>query len=334
MNQRKIRFSVIFVLFNLLLTISMSNAYAESGGLNGLTIGFSQVGSESDWRIAFTNSILAEAKARGINLLFSDAGNNQQNQFAAVRSFIAQHVDAIIIAPVIETGWDQVLKEAQDAGIPVIIIDRNVTADESLYLTRVSSDFVHEGRLAAAWLAQATLGQCNIVELEGTIGSSAARDRQIGFNEVIALFPDMRIIVSQPGDFRRENGKKVMEGILNSENPHDICAVWAHNDDMAIGAIAAIKEAGLDPGSDILIVSVDAIPDIFLAMLNGDANATIELNPNMGGPAFDAIEAYFRGEKIPKWIPVTGGIYLPGTAAEQYERRRRDYSVTPVPSSQ
>ena len=185
--------------------------------------------------------------------------------------------------------------------------------------------------LAAAWLAQATAGKCNIVEIEGTIGSSAARDRQIGFNDVISLFPDMHIIVSQPGDFMRENGKKVMEGILNSENPADICAVWAHNDDMAIGAIEAIKEAGLDPGNDILIVSVDAIPDIFLAMMNGDANATIELNPNMGGPAFDALEAYFRGEQIPKWIPVTGGIYFPDTAAAEYARRRRDYSATPVP---
>jgi ABC-type sugar transport system substrate-binding protein len=334
MDSHKVRSCISFLCLNLVLAILTFTASAESGALEGLTIGFSQVGTESDWRVAFTESILAEAQERGINLLFSDAENNQQNQFAAVRSFIAQQVDAIMIAPVIETGWDPVLKEAQSAGIPVVIIDRNVTADESLYLTRVSSDFVHEGRLAAAWLAQATDGTCNIVELEGTIGSSAARDRQIGFNNVIALFPDMQIIVSQPGDFIRENGKKVMEGILNSENPRDICAVWAHNDDMAIGAIEAIKEAGLDPGKDILIVSVDAIPDIFLAMVNGDANATIELNPNMGGPAFDALEAYFRGDTISKWIPVTGGIYFPGTAGEEYAHRRRDISITATPPGQ
>jgi simple sugar transport system substrate-binding protein len=331
--MNSLKYGLYFVLVLLLFFLSAMITSTGSSGLDGRTIGFAQVGTESDWRIAFTKSILAEAKQRGIRLLFSDAQNNQQNQIAAVRSFIAQRVDAIIIAPVIETGWDQVLKEAQTAGIPVVIIDRNVTADESLYLTRVSSDFVHEGRLAAAWLAQATAGKCNIVEIEGTIGSSAARDRQIGFNQVIALFPGMRIIVSQPGDFMRENGKKVMEGILNSENPHDICAVWSHNDDMAIGAIAAIKEAGLKPGKDILMVSVDAIPDIFLAMMNGEANATIELNPNMGGPAFDALEAYFRGEKIPKWIPVTGGIYFPKTAAEEYARRRQDYSITPEPLS-
>jgi ABC-type sugar transport system substrate-binding protein len=313
--------SISFAYLKLLIAVFMFMPPAQHGDV--LTIGFSQVGSESDWRTAFTESILAEAQQRGIQLLFSDAENNQENQIAAIRSFIAQQVDAIILAPVIETGWDQVLGEAQAAGIPVVIIDRNVTAPQSLYLTRVASDFVHEGRLAAAWLAQATAGKCNIVELEGTVGSSAARDRQIGFNQVIALFPEMRIIVSQPAEFIRENGRKVMEGILNSENPDEICAVWSHNDDMAIGAIQAIKDAGLDPGDDILIVSVDAIPDIFLAMMEGDANATVELNPNMGAAAFDAISAYFQGQSIPKWIPVTGGVYFPDTAVEEYEKRRR-----------
>jgi simple sugar transport system substrate-binding protein len=297
--------------------------YAQGDGGRGLTIGFSQVGSESDWRTAFTEITLAEAERRGINLLFSNAENSQQAQIAAIRSFIEQRVDAIILAPVIETGWTPILQEVEAAGIPVVIIDRNVTADESLYLTRVSSDFVFEGRLAAAWLAQATSGDCQIVELEGTVGSSAARDRQIGFTEVITLFPNMQIIVSQTGDFRRPMGQDVMEGILHTENPSEICAVWSHNDDMAIGAIAAIKQAGLDPGQDILIVSVDAIPDIFKAMMDGDANATVELSPYMAGPAFDAIVAHLNGEAVPKWIPVTGGIYFPDTAAEEYAKRVR-----------
>lgn len=294
---------------------------AQGDGGQGLTIGFSQVGSESDWRTAFTEITLAEAEKRGINLLFSNAENSQQAQITAIRSFIEQEVDAIILAPVIETGWTQILQEVQAAGIPIVIIDRNVTTDESLYLARVSSDFVFEGRLAAAWLVQETSGKCKIVELEGTVGSSAARDRQIGFNEVISLFPDMQIIISQTGDFRRVQGKEVMESILHTEDPSAICAVWSHNDDMAIGAIAAIKEAGLDPGQDILIVSVDAIPDIFLAMMAGDANASVELSPYMAGPAFDAIVAHLNGEPVPKWIPVTGGIYFPDTAAEEYARR-------------
>jgi simple sugar transport system substrate-binding protein len=307
-----------FLFFLMSFMLIVLKAQAQNNP-EGLTIGFSQVGTESDWRIAFTETILAEAEARGINLIFSDAENNQENQIAALRQFIADGVDAIILAPVIETGWDQILGEVRTAGIPVVIIDRNVTADASLYLTRVSSDFVREGRLAAAWLAQETSGTCNIVELEGTVGSSAARDRQIGFNQVISLFPGMRIIVSQPGEFRRDNGQRVMEGILNAENPNDICAVWSHNDDMAIGAIQAIKDAGLDPGDDILIVSVDAIPDIFDAMRNGDTNATVELSPYMGGPAFDAIAAYLNGENVPQWIPVTGEIYCRDTFTAEDE---------------
>ncbi|MBN1562248.1 MAG: ABC transporter substrate-binding protein [Anaerolineae bacterium] len=321
MDHRNVRIVFFVLCLGVIVASTLIPAYAQGDEGQGLTIGFSQVGSESDWRTAFTAITLAEAEQRGINLLFSNAENSQEAQFEAIRSFIEQQVDAIILAPVIETGWIQILQEVQAAGIPIVIIDRNVTADESLYLARVSSDFVFEGRLAAAWLAQETSGKCKIVELEGTVGSSAARDRQIGFNEVIALFPDMQIIISQTGDFRRALGKEVMEGILHTENPAEICAVWAHNDDMAIGAIEAIKEAGLDPGQDILIVSVDAIPDIFKAMMEEDANASVELSPYMAGPAFDAIETYLNGEMVPKWIPVTGGIYLPDTAAEEYARR-------------
>lgn len=306
----------------MIVSMVVSPSYAQMIQGRDLTIGFSQVGAESDWRTAFTEITLAEAEARGITLLFSNAENSQENQIAAIRSFMAQSVDAIVLAPVIETGWTPILQETQAAGIPVVIIDRNVTADESLYLTRVSSDFLLEGRLAAAWLVQATSGTCNIVELQGTVGSSATRDRLIGFNEVISLFPEMKIIVSQTADFRRTMGKEVMENILNTEDPDKICALWSHNDDMAIGAIEAIKEAGLNPGDDILIVSVDAIPDIFKAMMDGDTNATVELNPYMAGPAFDAIVAHLNGESVPKWIPVTGGIYFPDTAAEEYARRK------------
>jgi ABC-type sugar transport system substrate-binding protein len=286
-----------------------------------LTIGFAQVGSESEWRIAFTEATLAEAEARGINLIFSDGENSQDIQIAALRSFIEQGVDAIILAPVVETGWDQVLQEVQDAGIPLIVIDRNVTSDPALYLTRVASDFVHEGRLAAAWLAQESNGNCTIIELEGTVGSSAARDRQIGFNSVIDLFPNMQIILSQSGNFTREGGREIMEAILQTENMDLICALWAHNDDMAIGAIQAMQEYDVDPGDDILIVSVDAIPEIFQYMVDSETNATVELSPYMAAPAFDAIVAHLNGEEIPKLIPVLGEIYLPDTAAEELERR-------------
>lgn len=316
--MRFLKYSLVLLIVLALLVPAVA---AQEVTAEGLTIGFAQVGSESAWRTAFSEAIKAEAEARGITLLFSDGQQRQENQIAALRSFIAQGVDAIILAPVVETGWDEVLQEAADNEIPVLVVDRNVTADESLYITRVSSDFVHEGRLAAAWLVQATAGKCKIVELQGTVGSSAALDRQRGFNEVIALFPDMEIILSQSGDFTRTLGKEVMESFLKAVDPAEICAVWAHNDDMLIGATQAIKEAGLDPADDILTISVDAIPDIFLAMAEGDANATVELSPNMGGPAFDAIVRYLNGEELPRWIPVAGGIYFPDTAAEEYQKR-------------
>jgi galactofuranose transport system substrate-binding protein len=313
------RYLKVIILFLAVVALIVPVAVAQDGA--GLTIGFSQVGSESAWRTAFSEAVIAEAEARGIELLFSDGQQRQENQIAALRSFIAQGVDAIILAPVVETGWDEVLQEAADNEIPVVIVDRNVTADPSLYITRVSSDFVHEGRLSAAWLVQATAGNCAIVELQGTVGSSAALDRQQGFNEVIALFPNMEIVLTQSGDFTRTGGKEVMESFLKSIDPTSICAVWAHNDDMLIGAIQAIEEAGLVPAVDILTISVDAIPDIFLAMAEGKANATVELSPNMGGPAFDAIVAHMNGEELPAWIPVGGGIFFPDTAQAEYEAR-------------
>lgn len=314
--MKYVKYSLIVVFVIIFLNIAV-----VFGQDTPLTIGFAQVGSESAWRNAFTRATIAEAEARGINLLFSDGENNQVVQIAALRSFIEQGVDAILLAPVVETGWDEVLREVHDAGIPLVVIDRNVTTRPDFYLTRVASDFVHEGRLAAAWLAQATAGECNIIELEGTVGSSAARDRQIGFNDVIELFPNMQILISQSGDFQQAGGREVMEGILSSEDISQFCAVWAHNDDMAIGAVDALKAHGIDPGDDILIVSVDAVPDIFLAMMNGDTNATVELSLEMAASAFDAINAHLAGEDVPRFIPVPGGIFFPDTAEEEYARR-------------
>ena len=308
-----------FLLVVIVLSLAAPAVFAQEGG-EGLTIGFSQIGSESAWRTAFTNAVQAEAEARGINLLFSDAQQEQENQIAAINAWIAQgDVDAIVLAPVVTSGWDEVLQEAQDMGIPVVIVDRDVDADPSLYVTRVSSDFVHEGRLAAAWLVQATSGNCNVAVLYGTVGSAAAEDRAAGFREVIAMFPGMEIIRSETGNFVRTEGKQVMQSFLSAEDPGNICAVFAHNDDMAIGAIEAIKEAGLVPGTDILVVSVDAIPDIFDSLDAGEANATVELSPFMGGPAFDAVVAHLNGEELPKWIPVGGNLY---TNRADYEADR------------
>nr|WP_051085452.1 ABC transporter substrate-binding protein [Hahella ganghwensis] len=280
------------------------------------------MGTESGWRAEETKAIIQEAEKRGFTLKYSDAQNKQENQIKAVRSFIAQGVDGILLAPIVETGWEQVLKEARRAEIPVVLIDRGVEASEELYLTKIASDFIEEGALAASWLAAETSGDCRIVEIQGTLGSSAALDRKTGFERIISHFPNMQIIRSQSGGFTRAGGKMVMESFIKAEKGGtDICAAFAHNDDMALGALLAIKEAGLKPAKDILLVSIDAVLDIFRAMANGEANATIELTPQLGAPAFDALEANRQGREVAKWVKVNGPLYLPDTAAEEYERR-------------
>ncbi|NIZ08379.1 galactofuranose ABC transporter, galactofuranose-binding protein YtfQ [Pseudooceanicola sp. HF7] len=276
-----------------------------------MTIGFSQIGSESGWRAAETTVTKQEAESRGIDLKFADAQQKQENQIKAIRSFIAQGVDGILIAPVVATGWDEVLEEAQDAEIPVVLLDRTVDADESLYLTAVTSDLVHEGSVAGQWLVDEMAGEdCPIVELQGTTGSSPAIDRKTGFEQAIEGNDNLEIIRSQTGDFTRSQGKVVMESFLKAEGGENICALYAHNDDMAVGAIQAIKEAGLKPGEDILIVAIDAVPDAHQAIANGEMNATIELTPNMAGPALDALEAYLAdGTTPPKWIQTESKLF-------------------------
>ncbi|MBE3638009.1 galactofuranose ABC transporter, galactofuranose-binding protein YtfQ [Mangrovicoccus algicola] len=286
-------------------------ALAPMAAAADMTIGFSQIGSESGWRAAETTVTRQQAESRGIELKFADAQQKQENQIKALRGFIAQGVDGILLAPVVATGWDDVLEEAKEADIPVILMDRMVDADKSLYLTAVTSDLVHEGRVAGEWLAEEMAGEpCRIVELQGTTGSSPAIDRKTGFEQGIADHDNLEIVRSQTGDFTRAQGKVVMESFLKAEGGENICALYAHNDDMAVGAIQAIKEAGLTPGEDIRIVAIDAVPDAHLAIANGEMNATIELTPNMAGPALDALEAYLAsGTEPEKWIQTESRLY-------------------------
>ncbi|WP_238372444.1 galactofuranose ABC transporter, galactofuranose-binding protein YtfQ [Heliomarina baculiformis] len=308
-----------------LLTTTAFLAFSASAAL-AQTVGFSQIGSESGWRAAETTLTKQQAEERGIDLKFSDAQQKQENQIAAIRSFIAQGVDAILLAPVVATGWDSVLEEAKEAEIPVVLLDRQVDSDKSLYLTAVGSDLVHEGEVAGKWLVDAVSGEeCRVVELQGTTGSSPAIDRKTGFEKGIEGADNVEIVRSQTGDFTRAQGKEVMESFLQAENGgKDICALYAHNDDMAVGAIQAIKEAGLKPGEDILIVSIDAVPDIFQAMAAGEANATVELTPNMAGPAFDALDAYLTdGTEPEKFIQTESKLYTQDDdPAGEYERRK------------
>ncbi len=297
---------------------------SESGsGDDTLTVGFSQVGAESGWRTAETESIRSEAEARGIELKFSDAQDKQENQIKALNTFIAQGVDAIILAPKVETGWEPVLKKAKKRGIPVILVDRGVEVeDESLYVTLIASDFIHEGEQAAKWLAEKTGGKANIAELQGTPAASAAIERKQGFEQEIAKHPGMKIIKSQTGDFTRSKGKEVMEAMLKGEGGDEINAVYAHNDDMALGAIQAIEEAGKKPGEDIIIVSIDGVRGAFEAMVAGKLNCTIECNPLLGPMAFDAVEKALAGEEQPKRIVVETTIYDQSIAADVIDSRK------------
>lgn len=303
------------------LAISASAALAA-----GETVGFAQIGSESGWRAAETTLTKQQAEERGYQLQFSDAQQKQENQIAAIRSFVAQGVDAILLAPVVATGWDAVLQEAKEAEIPVVLLDRQVDAPDDLYLTAVGSNLVHEGEVAGEWLAKEVGDRdCRIVELQGTTGSTPAIDRKKGFEQAISSHPNLKIVRSQTGDFTRAQGKTVMESFLQAENGgKDICALYAHNDDMAVGAIQAIKEAGLKPGSDILVVSIDGVPDLFQAMAAGEANATVELTPNMAGPAFDALEAYWKDGTAPaKFIQTESKLFTQADdPAGEYERRK------------
>ena len=303
-------------------TILMSGSLMAAS----LTVGFSQIGSESGWRAAETAVSKVEAEKRGVTLKISDAQQKQENQIKAVRSFIAQGVDAIFIAPVVQTGWGPVLEEAKDYGIPVFLLDRGITVeDDSLYMTAVTADNVLEGAVAGKWLIDKVAGKpCNVVELQGTVGASVAIDRKKGFSDTVDTVDNIQIVRTQSGEFTRSKGKEVMESFIKAENNgKNICAVFAHNDDMAIGAIQAIKEAGLKPGSDILIVSIDAVPDIFKAMMSGEANATVELTPNMAGPALDALMAYKdKGTIPPKKIVTKSNLYLPADAKSQLEMKK------------
>lgn len=281
-----------------------TNTGKNSDGDKKITLGFAQVGAESGWRTANTKSIQDSAAEAGIDLKFSDAQQKQENQIKAIRSFIQQKVDVIAFSPVVESGWDTVLKEAKDAEIPVILVDRAVDSqDESLYVSFIGSDFVEEGRKAGRWLVeqfQDATEPINIVELQGTTGSAPANDRKSGFEEIIKENANLQIIASQTGDFTRAKGKEVMQAFLKAHK--DIDVLYAHNDDMALGAIQAIEAAGLKPGEDIIIISVDAVKDGMIAASEGKINFIVECNPLMGPQVMEMVKNIVNGVEIPRRI--------------------------------
>ena len=278
-----------------------------SGGGSGsdkIVLGFSQIGAESGWRTANTKSIQESAAAAGIDLQFSDAQQKQENQIKALRSFITQKVDVIAFSPVVESGWDTVLKEIKDANIPVILTDRAVDSpDKTLYKTFLGSDFVKEGEASAQWLVKEYEGKTetvNIVELQGTTGSAPANDRKEGFGKVIAADPKFKIIASQTGDFTRAKGKEVMDAFLKAHA--DIDVLFAHNDDMGLGAIEAIEGAGKKPGTDIKIITIDAVKDGMQALADGKFNFIAECSPLLGPQLMDLVKKVHAGETVPERV--------------------------------
>ncbi len=290
-----------------------------------ITLGFAQVGAESAWRTANTVSVKAAAKEAGINLKFSDAQQKQENQIKAIRSYIAQKVDVIAFSPVVESGWEPVLQEAKRAKIPVILTDRNIDVkDQSLYVTMIGSDFMEEGRRAGKWLEdhyKDNPGPINIVELQGTVGSAPANDRHSGLIEVIKNDPKFKIIASQSGDFTLAGGKQVMEAFAKTYG-NKINVVYAHNDDMALGAIQAMEEAGMKPGKDVSVVSFDATKGGFQAMIAGKMNVDVECSPLLGPQLMSAVKDVVAGKQLPKRIVTNETVFPESVAAQVLPSRK------------
>lgn len=289
-----------------------------------IVLGFAQVGTESEWRLANTASIETAAAKAGIDLVFVDGEQRQEKQIAAIRSFIAQRVDVIAFSPIVESGWEEVLNEAKAAGIPVVLTDRAVDVkDDSLWITFMGSDFVEEGRRAARWLVGAMndTSPVHIAEIQGTLGSAPAIDRKAGFEEVLRSHPNFRVVISEAGDFTKAGGYTVMKGFL-AKKGDTIDALFAHNDDMAVGAIRAIEEYGLRPGKDIVIVSVDAARGAFKAMIAGKLNCTVECNPLLGEQLMKAVKDYMFGKELPTRIITDERVFPAEVASREMANRK------------
>ncbi|MGA2379656.1 MAG: ABC transporter substrate-binding protein [Spirochaetia bacterium] len=293
-------------------------------------VGFSQIGSESEWRTADTHSVQdAFAQDDSFALMYADAQQKQENQIKALRSFVARKVDCIVFTALVETGYGPVLAEAQKAKIPVVMIDRDVAKADQMYrLTIMGSDFIKEGEKVGLWLEKYLKDQgiddgttpIDFAEIQGTTGSAPAIERAQGFRNIQKNHPNWKINHSQDGDFTSTQGKAVMEAFLKADPK--IQVLFAHNDQEALGAIQAIKEAGLQPGKDITIISIDGVKGIFQAIVNGEANCTVECNPLLGPQAVQAVRDLRDGKKLPARIWTIEGIFDASNAATALPSRQ------------
>lgn len=271
---------------------------AAGGNGKKLRVGFSQMENDGPWRIAETRSMEEEARKRGYEIIITDARSSSAQQVSDVETLVARKVDAIFLAPREKTGLESALQAAREANIPVFFIDREANGTPGQdFVAFLGSNFVDQGRRAADWLAKTTNGNAKIVEISGSPGASVTQDRARGFKEEIQKYPGMQIIASQTGDFNRAKAQGTMENIIQAQGAN-ITAVYTHSDEMAMGAIQALKAAGRKPGQDVIVVSVDGQKSALEAIANGELGATVESNPRFGPLAFDTLEKFKRGEKL------------------------------------
>lgn len=300
--------SIALLLLTLLLALSLSgcapqSAPEEDAADDAVLLGFSQLGRESAWRMGNSRDIQEAAERAGVQLMYDNAQQEQENQIKAIRSFIAYQVDVIAFAPIVEQGWDTVLQEARDAGIPVLLTDRFiVTDDPSLYVGYVGADFLAEGRLAGKFLVEKAdregLDDLKIVELSGTLSSTPMQQRSSGFREMIEGDERFHILETVSGDFLRSKGKECMQALLARHAEIDV--LFSHNDSMTLGAIEAIEEAGLRPGEDIIIITVDGEQAAIDLLQEGKINCVVECTPMLGDIIMDLTKKLAAGEDIPR----------------------------------
>jgi ABC-type sugar transport system substrate-binding protein len=326
MRGRARRNSSLALLTLVSLLASCSDDPGDSSAERGspVVLGFSQLRAGANWNVANTESIRKAARADGIDLRLEYANDSQETQMATLRSFVSQRVDVIAFSPVVESGWEFVLREIRSAGIPVVLIDRTIVVrDDTLYASLIGSDFVEEGRRAGRWLLEATRevpGEIGIVELQGTLGSAPANDRKYGFAEVIAKDRRYRIVRSQSANFDRARARAVMTEFLQTEG-RGIRVLFAHSDTMALGAIEAIESAGFKPGSDILVISIEGSRKGLEAIVAGKINVSVECSPLLGPQLMAVVKQLAAGKPVPRRVITQESVFTRENAAMELPNR-------------
>ncbi|MEX1307882.1 MAG: ABC transporter substrate-binding protein [Eubacteriales bacterium] len=296
--------SALAVLFIIIISLFMSCVKDEVPEDSSFVMGFSQLGRESGWRLGNTQSILNAAEDAGIDLIYLNAEQEYENQIGHIRRFIANQVDIIVFAPIYNTGWDNVLQEAYDAGIPVVIIDRGITVEnDDLYTAFIGSNFEKEGERAGDFLLEYYQGindEIKVVELRGTENSTPALGRASGFRTAIKTKSNIKIVQSYDGDFMKSRGKEIMANVLDSGIEFDV--IYSHNDMMTYGVIEALEAHGIQPGKDVVIVSVDGEQKMIELLLQGKVNCVVECTPLFGEKVMEICKAIVNGERVPKVI--------------------------------